>query len=374
MRAGQTTLRQHSGVTLVELMIALAIGMVLLGALTIMFMNQSKVRSELDKANRMTDNGRYAIELLAESLRLAGYYAEFDPTMLVVPATLPDPCSTLTSAIEAALPLPVQNYNASSATATIASPPSCLLASMIKPGSDILVIRRVDTRPVLQANAVLHTRYLQTSLCQFDIVRYKLSRTPSDFTLRQKDCTESSGSPYADVHQMLVQIYFISPYNRPGDGIPTLKRLDLVPNGWSLPAGTLLLNGTVSSADAVTTGPSFVLTPLVEGIEYLQISFGLDTDTLDGKGLADSYSDAPQCPPTITAGEDCSAMASIVEAKIYLLARNTEPTAGYIDTRDYDLGSAGTVGPFSGSDATYKRQVYSQFVRVMNVVGRRELQ
>ncbi len=375
MRGRQASLQPYDrGVTLIELMIALAIGMVLLAALTLMFMNQTKVRNELDKANRLTDNGRYAVEILSDAIRLAGYYGEFDPSTLLAPATRPDPCSTLAADIAAALPLAVQTYDAASALASVSGAPSCLLASMIKTGSDILVIRRVDTNAVLPANAVVGTPYLQASLCQHDAIRYKLSRTPADFVLRKKDCTEASTTPYADLRQMLVQIYFISPYNRPGDGIPTLKRLELVPAGRSQPAGTLLPDGTVSSSATTTAELGFILTPLVEGIEYMQITYGIDTDATDGQGLADSYSDAPQCPATVTSGQDCNAMASIIEAKIHLLARNTEPSPKYSNSRSYALGSAGTAGPFVGLEGAYKRQAFTQFVRVMNVAGRKELQ
>jgi type IV pilus assembly protein PilW len=52
-----------------------------------------------------------------------------------------------------------------------------------------------------------------------------------------------------------------------------------------------------------------------------------------------------------------------------LLARNNDITAGYQDTKTYNLGGAGTVGPLNDS---YKRHAYNELVRVINPSGRRE--
>ena len=74
-------------------MISITIGLIILVALSTLFINQSRARIEMDKSNRMIDNGRYALQLLSDDLRLAGYYGEFVPVSGVpaVPAALPRP-------------------------------------------------------------------------------------------------------------------------------------------------------------------------------------------------------------------------------------------------------------------------------------------
>ena len=54
---------------------------------------------------------------------------------------------------------------------------------------------------------------------------------------------------------------------------------------------------------------------------------------------------------------------------VTLLARNTRPTRGFDDTRTYDMGTAGSVGPFNDE---FKRHVYKATVRLINPSGRRE--
>jgi len=331
------------GLSLIELMISIAIGLLILVALSTLFINQSKTRSELDKSNRMIDNGRYALEVLAGDLRLAGYYGEFTPTSGVpaIPGSLPNPCSTTTTDIAAALQLAVQGYDASGLASQITSPPCGLTYTAnnsltLNPGSDILVIRRASTAtPIAQGDAQLDTHYLQSSLCQYDTTLFKIDTNPANFTLRTNSCTAASTTPYAKLRNMLVHVYFVSPNNNPSpaDGIPTLKMLEL---------------------DA--TSHAFETRPLVEGIEYMQLEYGLDSNN---DGVADSYSTAP----------GTADWPNVVSVKVNLLARNTEPTKNFVDSKTYSLGLAGTVSP---GDA-YKRHAYTQFVRIVNVAGRREI-
>jgi len=324
------------GLSLVELMISITIGLLILSSMTTLFVNQSRTRAELDKSNRMIDNGRYATELLSENLKLAGFYGMLNPTSIALPGAMPDPCSTTMSDISAAIPLHIQGYDAASPTTAVASPPTCVPAT-VKTGSDILVIRRADTStPVAQTAAVNGTPYLQASLCQYDTPTiYKVDNTPANFTLRQRNCTTTSTTPYADLRRMLVHIYFIDSNNVTGDGIPTLKRIELGSNG------------------AMTT------VALVEGIEFMQVDYGLDT-TADG--AADSYTTCSAC--TI------ANWSNVMSIKISLLARNLETSAGYTDTKTYTLGIAGTHTPAASDN--YKRHVYTQNIRLVNPSSRRE--
>src|SRR3989338_2054747 len=229
------TFPSQRGLSLVELMISITIGLLILASLTTLFVNQSKTRAELDKSNRMIDNGRYAMELLSDSLKMAGYYGEFSPTSpspATPTVTLPVPCSTTAADISAALQLSVQGYEAAGQNSQIASPP-CNLAYdavdadfRLKAGSDILVIRRASTTSFAQDAAHIMplpapqtaapndgTIYLQASGCEHDASPYyRMSADPTALTLGQKNittpaplnnCVAAAGvttiaAPYAD--------------------------------------------------------------------------------------------------------------------------------------------------------------------------------
>ena len=324
------------GFSLIELMIAITIGLIILAALSALFISQINVRNELDKSNRMIDNGRYALEVLSENIRLAGYYDSYAP--IGTASATPNPC-TLTAITDATTNINVllhhvRGYNAATVSDAITSPP-CSLTSL-KSGSDILVLRRVGTTSILTTAKVATTAYLQVSNCLTDVVppSYKLALGSAGFTtLRKRNCSTAS-----DLRPFVEQTYFVSPNNVAGDGIPTLKRIELDPTG------------------------AFVTTPLVEGIEYMQVEYGRDIDSVDTTpdGVANNYTDAP-------AAAD---WPNIVSIKIYIIARNIETTKSYTDTKTYSLGLAGTYTPASADH--YKRHAYSQLIRLVNPSSRKE--
>ena len=73
---GMTPLRTQAGLSLVELMISIAIGLALMAGITMLISQQSTASSELNKASRQIENGRYASQVLRDDIELAGYYGE----------------------------------------------------------------------------------------------------------------------------------------------------------------------------------------------------------------------------------------------------------------------------------------------------------
>jgi type IV pilus assembly protein PilW len=331
---------RQRGLTLIELMIAIALGIIVLLAITTIFANTSRSRTEMEKSNRQTENGRYASQLLENNLRVAGYLAEFDPSPLATPATLPDPCATDVDDLVGALPLHVQGID----NAVVA--PACL--SDVRAGTDIIVIRRTSTCVADAANCAAFTAgipHFQASLCSpddgtelaFPITAnadyaahyFALGTQAGGFTKRQSNCITRNA-----IYRYHVHIYFIANNNEAGDGIPTLKR-------WELGTG---------------------IVPLVDGIENMQIEYGVDTTN---NGVPDIYTPAPA---------DAAAWRDVMAARIHLLVRNTERSPGHTDNRSYTLGSdtggnAVVVGPFSDS---FKRRVFASTTRFANPSWRRQ--
>jgi type IV pilus assembly protein PilW len=91
----------------------------------------------------------------------------------------------------------------------------------------------------------------------------------------------------------------------------------------------------------------------------MQIDYGVD-DTDDG--MTDRYLDCSTCT--------VADWSNIVAARINIVARNQQATTNWSDGKTYDLGLAGTVGPFN---TAFKRHAFTQLVRLVNPSGRREL-
>src|SRR5258707_15415514 len=137
---------QQFGYTIIELMIAITISLIILASLVSIFANNSRTRAEIERANQQTENGRYALQLIADDLHNAGYLAEFNPGCvnltcpLPTPAAKPDPSDTSVVGLNGALPIAVQGYDNG------AGAPACLVD--VRAGTDILVVRHERTSAV----------------------------------------------------------------------------------------------------------------------------------------------------------------------------------------------------------------------------------
>lgn len=342
------------GFTLIELMVSATIGLILIAGIATIFVNTSLARDEVLRVSAQNDNGRYAVELLNNEFHSAGYLGELSPDVLLLPTPLtkPDPCATDVSSIRAALPQAVQGYDNTAATLT------CL--SDVKAGTDVLVVRRASSCAVGEAGCdgvVAGTPYFQASACntttELGAVAsaatsasfFGLSADTTTLNLHLKDCTT-----LAPLRRMRTHIFFVANNDMAGDGIPTLKRAELGPSG-------------------------FTIVPLVEGIDNLQIEYGLDAGTIAGAsatGVVGAYTANPDsyngCLPDV-----CQKYwRNTVAVKVNILTRANTATPGYTDSKTYVLGknadgSVNSVGTFGDA---YKRHLYSTTVRLFNVAGR----
>ena len=345
-------LRQR-GVSLIELMIGITLGLLVLASTTTLFITNSNSRQEREKTSQQIENGRYASQLLMQDVRLTGYYGEFNPVALGTPASLPDPSAADPASLSSAMAVPIQGYDDSTGM------PAGLVTLLadLRAGTDVLVVRRAGTcvAGTIGCDAVDTSKYtyFQTSLCQNQInnlpatSQFLIGTTASQFTsnnpnvtgaanppafLAQKDCATA-----AVQRSYYTRVYFVANDNQPGDGIPTLMVAELG-------AG------------------AFTVSPLVAGIEQLQLEYGLDTN---GDGTPDTYTGAPA---------NATQWQQVMAVKIHVLARNLQTSPGFDDTRTYVLGlnSAGNNNVFGPYNDGYKRHAYSTVVRLDNVAGRLE--
>lgn len=343
--------RYQHGFSLVELMISMVISLILLGGITALIVQQSQTRDELEKSSRQIENGRYAMQILHDDIQHAGFYGQY--FVLATPPAAADPCLTDTASLIAAMPLAIQGYDSPAV-----SPLSCVPDTDFLPGTDILVIRRASTIPTKfdEVNVPPKTvvmlpeglMYLQTNTSTFVMAAgdgtqgttttFPLLAAKANPPLIPKDI-------YAPVRPYWVHIYFVSRCSNDScaganDGIPTLKRMDL-------------------SATAGVT--AFTVTPLVEGIESMQLDYGLDT--LPADGYPDNY---------VATSGTTAAWADVMAVRVNLLARNTECTTGYVDNKVYGMGLTAQVN--TCTNGGYKRHVFSELVRAVNPSGRRAVQ
>ncbi len=377
-------LRAQRGFNLVEMMIAMTIGLMITAGLVTIFANTSNSQQELRRTAQQIENGRYAMDVLTQDFQVAGFFGSF--RKIVAPTAAPDPCSLVLTDIQNSINMPVQAYNAATISSTPTLPSSCatyLPTSNLQPGSDVVVIRRADTtRLAIGTVTPAGQVYSQANPSMIDIhlgggtttCTSRADGSAATVTRRLQyptatDMCPTTASPAGYIRQFDVHIYFVAPCNIPSTGtlcdaaadggtpIPTLKRLELTSSG------------------GVT---AFKTTNIAEGVEFLKLGYGIDdtpntvnTDTgLIGDGSPDHYTLAPSL----------AEMSNIVTARIDLLVRNPEPSAGFTDTKTYALGVDPVVNtnpavtiPATILNTSYRRHVYSAEIRVVNMSSRKEI-
>jgi len=346
------TRRSMAGMSIVELMIAIMLGLMVLAGLASVFASSSRSRSELERASRQIENGRYAIEILSDDLRSAGFYGELDLSPFAVPGALPDPCSTDPAVWGQSLRVAVQGYDNG------ASAPACIPAD-VQPASDVLVVRHVAGCEAGAAGcpaAVNGMPYFQAAKCGTQVAsaatEYEVGiRGTAAFSRQLKDCAAAAG-----LRRYIVDIYYLSTNNGQGAAIPTLKRLELDP----------------LAASSFANAGGFDQVPIAEGIERMNLEYGIDTDN-DGQPDAFTADPANYAPAGCGSCNAVNNWANVVAVRINLLARSTEASPGFTDAKTYTLGldAAGAPITYTPNDA-YHRHAYSTLVRVVNVSQRRE--
>ena len=315
--------------TLVEVLVAMALALLVLGVTLTLFAGTSRSRGDLERSNRLEENAQFALEIVGEELRHAGFYADVD--LAGVAWQVPDPCAIDPATLGVShspfhMPVAIRGYTSTDVT------PSCV--ERRRAGTAAFTIRRLAADTTVPA-AAAGARFIQISKCNLDVPKlWRFSSTPADFTLRNIDCTT-----VADVRRFLVRTYFVAECNECGrDTIPTLKRVEF-------------------------DGDRIVETALVEGVENLQAEYGFDRDN---DGNADVYLPGLSGIP----GAPDNDWVNVVAARLYVLARSADDELGHVEAdRRYDFGQ---VGVEPGANDAHKRAMIATLVRMPNVAGRRE--
>lgn len=346
-----SSVSRNKGLSLVEILISLSLGAFMLIGIISLIASVSSTRQALTKTSEQIENGRYALQLFAEDIAMAGFYGKYHPGVGVAEPTVPNPCANGSvladlgfnnSVTDPEIPVAVAGY-ASGATL-----PTCIADASAVVGSEVLVVHRVAPTPVDPSTVPSGNSipYFQASDCTSNSTAFVFDKDPDNLTLQKKDCLTA-----AEVWPYQVRSYFIAPCedcSGGGDGKPSLKVHEY-------------LGGSVTTQ------------ALVSGVEDMHFSYGID---LNSDGGPDCYVDDPSADTApagcTTAGwstVDAENWADVVAVRVYLLVRGSEAAGAINNGKTFDMGRANRVGPFTDG---FKRQVYSSVITIPNVAGARE--
>lgn len=311
------------GMTLVEVMIAMTLGLLVTLAVTSLFLSQQDSYRQNEAASRMQENARFALELITQDLRHAGFFGELgEPIDIAVATAVSDAaannCAGGIFNFTAADNLLVY-ANDETDTAGTELAECVATADLRNSGSSILFVKRsAGTSSTGTEQAGTLYTYSNGGAAQFVI---------------QDNYTLSGGESW----EYTPHLYYIDNEN-------TLQRKFLTD----------------------TTG-TLTAEPIADSIEAFHIEFGIDTNN-DG---TPDYFWSPD------AGElSDSTITGAVSATVYILARTPSEDRNYNDSdqnKTYQLGAVNPIGlgPFNDG---FHRRVYSMTTELKNLRGQIMLQ
>ena len=290
--------RKQFGLTLVELMVALAIGsFLMIGALQIY--TQSREAFVINESiARVQETAQFALDTIEADLRMASNWGRTSRGLVIEGRSLqgiPNPnvlavpldCSEDWS-IE--LGTPVDGFNNVYGL-------TCPADDTDQPNSDILTVRRASVNPVpLQAGRLqIQTTRVQGEI--FDDGIIPATFTPADST----------------THNLMVSSYYVDTNSQLIPGVPTLRRKVLGIQG---------INSAIFDQE------------IAPGVENLQVQFGID---MNEDNTVDRYVNPgdqvynPEAPGYVPG-------ARVLTARIWLVVRGLAPEMGVNDQRSYSPG------------------------------------
>jgi type IV pilus assembly protein PilW len=279
-----TKLHDQSGFTLVELLVATALMLFIVGVIGTSYVNMSGVQRVSANYSEFRTNGRYSVDLLRRELQHAGFL-NFAANGFVATGTVATTDYGCGVGFVTALEQPVGGANDSNPYSG-----SCLNGTegRERERGDILVIRRLSPRPVstFEANKLYFRATFEQGFVFLGSAVPSVVRVPVEDYLVQTD------------------VYYISPYTASATEspkVPALYRLSL------------------------GAGPSLAPQLLASNVENLQVQYGIP-----GAGDTVQYVDANNVASTD--------WANAVSVRVWLLTRASQPDAGFTNTTTYAMG------------------------------------
>jgi len=323
------------GFSMVELMVAMTIGLIILLALGRLFVGTKKSYNTQDALARMQENGRIAMHLLIRDVRMAGYYGCFDNIDKINSTLNPvggyDPFLAKYQ---------IEGMEKSSGTWYPSGTSSAKPDAGMKADTDALSLRMLDTsNPInieqempnssaslfvnaghgLQANDVI-----MVTDCQSGDIMQLTNVNPSGTSGKDNLVHNAGGSTPGNSTQKLQK-----PYSK---GAKVMKFIDRIYYVADKDPGGKTIVPTLYRKDN-TKAPE----PLVEGVESMQVLYGVDTD---GDKVPNVYLKAG------VAGLQTETEWSKVKAvRVILLTRTVNGQGTDVNPADYtiDFDKDGTV-------------------------------
>ncbi|MFQ2101994.1 PilW family protein [Aeromonas sanarellii] len=307
------------GFTLIEWLIAMLIGVFLVGGGLSIFVASRATTEDAFDQSELQENGRIAMRLLTQDLKWAGFWGDYTGSPMAEgqgitlstgsEVTASKDC--LDNLGQGSLPpsigtnrtnrgiwvAQVDNNRAITGGAFACIPVASRIAN-----TDVISIKRLMGQPLADAAATANRFYLAT--------------TTQAAQMFKGGETIPTMSPERQLWEYQHFIYYLSPN---AAGSPELRKRYLTATG-----GSVLISG-----------------PMAEGIERMTVLFGVD-DSPVPDGEIDRY------VATSNVTEQEWSEGRVVAARIFILVRSLQASSSYVNNNIYQVGSTSVSGNGDG--------------------------
>lgn len=350
----------QSGMTLVEILVALVISLVLIGGVVQIFVGNKLTYRTQDNLSRIQENGRYAIELLNQDIRMVNYRGCAGPKQ---PGTARNLLNTSTALNWNFLSTtPIQGFDNPSSSWPGSLTTAGLASSDVITGTDVLTVRGPEAaNSGFVVSQTTNTGNLQVNQ------PVSLNLQPNEIVM-VTDCSDIvvfqitgiTNSPFTIAHAVAA-----ATTNSPGNSSNDLKKLFNGAEVTRLSAKTYYIGTGANGQPAL-----FRRTPLggaqelIEGVENMQIVFGVDNSGTCGTGTTDDG--AIDCYQTAAQVNAAASWPQIRSIQIRLLLRSLENNL--TPTPQAIAYNGGTVNDGAGGSAQDRRlrQVFTSTIGLRN--------
>ncbi|MFQ6023931.1 MAG: PilW family protein [Acidiferrobacterales bacterium] len=341
------------GFTLVELMVAITIGLIILAAVAQIFASSRATYSLEEDLARVQENGRFALEFVAQDVRMAGYggCASLSSSQI---GNLVDPPADPTMFD----PDGIRGHSGGAGT-NLGDWTPALSATYgfsngeVVAGTDVIIIQHAsslgthltgNTTPSNANIQIINTAALAGQIAAGDILMVSDCKAGDIF----KATNVSSGSGKVTIaHSTAGNTGNFLDHSYGNDA----ELMKLVSRAYYIGTGA-------SGQPALFRKELIAGVPqpqeLVEGVEDMRVFYGEDTD-VTADGVANIYRTA----------DIVADWSKVTSVRIGLLVRTVDELGADFDTNTYDVAGA-TVDPTPGTDDRRQRRVFTSIIQLRN--------
>ena len=303
-----------AGFSLIELMVALTIGLVMIAGAGFVFAKSRDIYRTLETTARLQENARYAMSIIETDVRMANFWGLLSyPDLFTNSAATAAPFSTTISNNCGGSPAFVTDVaKAVEGTNNSYSLSCTAYGNGAASGADVLIVRRASTDRIPQTSSGVSAEngrlLVESSRTQAELF---LATTSGAIPAAYAQSDPVGQPPLADTRRLIVNAYYVSADSSVATGYPSLRRKSLI--------------GGIS-------GPGFQDEEIIPGVEDLQVQLGVDVND-------DRNADVFVNPGSVPSG------GVVVAARIWIRVRAQEIDVAHVDSQPYVYADRNQAAP-----------------------------